>query len=127
MMTVASQPRPLWDFAYERGMRRRRFLWLLSAGEASTVLAACTGSRVPVETTASTAPVAEMMPWFKDPAPFIVRGTSGLEARLEYMGGVITPEQFFFVRSNSVSLDVDIDNWSLSIAGDAVPSETALS
>ena len=129
MVTGAAQPRPLWEFAHERGMSRRRFLWLLTAGGASAVLAACTGTRVPAETLASTAPAVpavEKAPWFKDPAPFIVRGTSGLEARLENMDGLITPERFFFVRNNSVSLDVDVGDWSLSITGDAVPSEMAL-
>ena len=63
----------------------------------------------------------------QDPVPFIVRGTSGLEARLENMDGLITPERFFFVRNNSVSLDVDVDDWSLSITGDAMPSELGLS
>lgn len=126
MVTGAAQPRPLWEFAHERGMSRRRFLWLLSAGGASAVLAACTGTRVPLETPASTAPAVGTAPWFKDPAPFIVRGTAGLEARLENMDGLITPERFFFVRNNSVSLDVDIDGWSLSITGDAVPTALEL-
>ena len=111
-------------------MTRRRFLWLLSAGGASAVLAACTGTRVPAETLASTAPMApngSAAPWFKDPAPFIVHGTKGLEARLENMDGSITPHRYFFVRNNSVSLDVNPDDWSLSIEGDAVASPTALS
>ena len=126
LVTEAAQTRPLWEFAHERGMSRRRFLWLLSAGGASAVLAACTGTRVPVETPASTAPAVGTAPWFKDPAPFIVRGTAGLEARLENMDGLITPERFFFVRNNSVSLDVDVDGWSLSITGDAVPTALEL-
>jgi len=108
-------------------MSRRRFLWLLSAGGAAAVLAACTGTRVPAETLAPTAPAAEMLPWFKDPDPFIVRGTSGLEARLENLDGLITPERFFFVRNNSVSLEVAVDDWSLSITGDAVPAAVEMS
>lgn len=108
-------------------MSRRRFLWLLSAGGASAVLAACTGTRVRVEPSASTAPTVGTAPWYKDPAPFIVRGASGLEARLENMHELITPERFFFVRNNSVSLDIDVDGWSLSITGNAVPSELELS
>ncbi|WP_419854063.1 sulfite oxidase [Candidatus Poriferisodalis sp.] len=108
-------------------MSRRRFLWLLSAGGASAALAACTGTRVAVETSASTAPAVGTAPWFKDPAPFIVRGTAGLEARLENMDGLITPERFFFVRNNSVSLDIAVDDWSLSITGDAVPAAVEMS
>ena len=74
------------------------------------MLAACAGTRVLAETLASTAPAVETAPWFKDPALFIVRGTSRLEARLEDMDGLITSERLFFVRNNSVSLDVDVDN-----------------
>ncbi|WP_323673087.1 sulfite oxidase [Candidatus Poriferisodalis multihospitum] len=126
-MSAADQRQGLWELAHERGMSRRRFLWLLSAGGATAVLAACTGTRVPAETLAPTAPAAEMLPWFKDPDPFIVRGTSGLEARLENLDGLITPERFFFVRNNSVSLDVAVDDWSLSITGDAVPAAVEMS
>ncbi len=43
------------------------------------------------------------------------------------MDGLITPEGFFFVRNNSVSLDVAVGDWSLSITGDAVRSELAMS
>ena len=41
------------------------------------------------------------------------------------MEGEITPNQFFFVRNNSTSLDVDAADWRLSIEGDAIanPSE----
>jgi len=123
---AADESRPLWEWAHERGMSRRRFLWLLSAGGASAVLAACTGTRAPGDAPTSAA-AASAPPWFKDPAPFIVRGTSGLESRLENMDGLITPERFFFVRNNSVSLDVDVDEWSLRITGDAVKTETELS
>lgn len=90
------------------------------------MLAACTGTRAPADAPTSAA-AASAPPWFKDPAPFIVRGTSGLESRLENMDGLITPERFFFVRNNSVSLDVDVDEWSLSITGDAVQTEMVLS
>lgn len=91
------------------------------------MLAACTGTRVPVNTSASTAAVGGAAPWFKDPAPFFVHGTKGLESHLENIDGVITPHRFFFVRNNSVSLDVDVDDWSLSIEGDAVASPVELS
>ena len=126
-MIAADESQPLWEWAHGRGMSRRRFLWLLSAGGASAVLAACTGTRAPAEAPPSTAAAAHEHPWFKDPAPFIVHDTKGLEARLENMDGPITPERLFFVRNNSVSLDVDVDEWSLSITGDAVASQTELS
>ena len=130
-MTDGDVSRPLWAWAHERGMSRRRFLWLLSAGGASAVLAACTGTRVPATAPAptstaadyggvstasasmstSTVPASAAAHWFKDPGPFILRGTKGLEARLENMDGTITPERFFFVRNNSVSIKVDPDHW----------------
>ena len=65
-------------------------------------------------------------PYFKDPGPFIQRKL-GLEARLENMSGVVTPNRFFFVRNNSRSLDLDADAWSLSIEGDAVATPVELS
>lgn len=148
-MTDGDVSRPLWAWVHERGMSRRRFLWLLSAGGASAVLAACTGTRVPATASAPTSTAADYggvstvstgmststVPasaaaeahWFKDPGPFIVRGIKGLEARLENMDGTITPERFFFVRNNSVSIDVDPDLWSLRIEGDAMASPTELS
>lgn len=108
-------------------MSRRRFLWLLSAGGAAAVLAACTGTRVATGDLPSADPALRTSPWFKDPAPFIIHGTKGLESRLENMNGAITPHQLFFVRNNSVSLDVDVDGWSLSVEGDAVARPTELS
>ena len=77
--------------------------------------------------TALMAPSGSAAPWFKDPAPFIVHGVKGLESRLENMDGAITPHRFFFVRNNSVSIEVDAGDWSLSIEGDGVASPTALS
>ena len=108
-------------------MTRRRFLWLLSAGGASAVLAACTGTREPAGDLPSAAPEPPASPWFKDQAPFVVHGTKGLESRLENMDGVITPHRFFFVRNNSVSIEVDPENWSLSIEGEAVARPMELS
>ncbi len=108
-------------------MTRRRFLWLLSAGGATAVMAACTGTRSPSSTPTSTAPAVEGLPWFKDPAPFIMHGTKGLESRLENMEGLITPYRLFFVRNNSVSIEVNPDDWSLSIEGDAVAAPVELS
>jgi len=108
-------------------MTRRRFLWLLSAGGASAVLAACAGTRVPAGDLPSSVPEPSASPWFKDQAPFIVHGTKGLESRLENMSGAITPHRFFFVRNNSVSIDVDADDWSLSIEGDGVEKRLELS
>ena len=113
----------LWRLARGSGMSRRRFLVLLSAGGAAAVLAACAGD---VTSVVKEAGEVEEAPWFKEPAPFIVRSGS-LESRLENMRGVITPNRFFFVRNNSASIDVDVSAWRLSIGGDAVGNPLELS
>lgn len=99
-------------------MGRRHFLRLLSLGGAAAVFAACG-----VE-----APSPERSSWFKDTAPF-VRHADGksLEARLENMRGLITPARFFFVRNNSVTPDVDVANWRLSVEGEGVSDSLELS
>ena len=118
----------LWAFASARGMGRRQFLRLMLAGGAAAVLAAC-GGMGPAGPTATGAPpdAAAASPWFKDPAPFIRRDNKGLEARLEEMQGLITPNRLFFVRNNSVSIDVDAATWRLSVEGDAVAEPMELS
>ena len=115
----------LWDFASARGIARRQFLRLMIAGGAAAVLAACAGTRTPGEIpdTAPTQPGTDPTldsPWFKDSAPFIIHDDKGLEARLENMRGLITPNRLFFVRNNSTSLDLDAADWRLSVEGDAV-------
>ncbi len=117
--------RSLWEYASARGMNRRRFLGLMAAGGAAAVLAACGGMGAPDAvgmTTSSPADAgaARTAPWFKDPAPFIMHSDKGLEARLENMQGTITPNRLFFVRNNSVSLDLDPTDWRLTVEGDAV-------
>ena len=117
----------LWQFAHGRGMTRRRFLQLLSAGGATAVLASCTGLPLPPAPPIGTEEIKTEAPlYYKDPAPFIDHGGGNLEARLENMEGLITPSRFFFVRNNSVSLDVDAANWRLAIEGDAVANPLSL-
>ena len=113
----------LWEFASARGMHRRHFLRLLLAGGATAVLAACADMSPSDATVESQAPAG---PWFKDPGPFIVRGDKGLEARLENMQGMLTPNRLFFVRNNSVSLDLDANDWRLIVEGDAISEPLAL-
>ena len=122
----------LWQFAKARGMSRRRFLQLMILGGSAAVIAACSdvgdlGLTQTAATHAGTPVAAESMPFFKDAAPFILHEDKGLEARLENMQGVITPNKFFFVRNNSVSLDLDASDWRLSIMGDAVAKPMRLS
>ena len=120
--TPAEGGEPLWAFASARGMGRRQFLQLMLAGGATAVLAACVGmepasSRPEAAATQPTAAPATDSPFFKDPAPFIRRDTAGLEARMENMQGLITPNRHFFVRNNSVSLDLDASDWRLFVEG----------
>ena len=122
---------PLWRFAEVRGISRRHFLRLMAAGGATAVLAACgvpetpeikpTAMGAPATSQESVAPVR-----FKEAAPFIVHDDKSLEARLENMHGLITPNHHFFVRNNSVSLDLGADAWRLSIEGDAVANPLEL-
>ena len=115
----------LWRVARQHGMDRRRFLQALTAGGAAAVLAAC-GEASEAES-AATAPSTPA--WFKDTSPFIVHDDGkSLEARLENMPEeLFTPVPQFFVRNNSVSLDVDVESWRLSIEGDAVTNPIQLS
>ena len=122
---------PLWRFAEVRGISRRHFLRLMAAGGATAVLAACGVSETPGATpplqsgpSDSLEPAAPVR--FKDQAPFIVHDDKSLEARLENMRGLITPNRNFFVRNNSVSLDLDAYAWRLSIEGDAIANPLEL-
>ena len=115
----------LWEWVSARGMDRRRFLQLMMVGGATAVVAACVGTDSSDEdSTPASAPSVDVAtsdsPFFKDPVPFIQRDDKGLEARLENMQGLITPNRFFFVRNNSRSLDLDVSDWRLSVEGDAV-------
>ena len=121
----------LWLVARSSGISRRRFLQLLSVGGAAAVLAACSGIGLPQSSDSDAAGVSapgqdEFPGWFKDPEPFIQRKAS-LEARLENMQGVITPNRLFFVRNNSASIDIDSDSWRLTVEGDAVANPLELS
>ena len=113
------------QFASARGMGRRQFLRLMLAGGAAAVIAACVGmepssSRPEAAAAQPAVEPATDSPFFKDPAPFIQRDTAGLEARMENMQGLITPNRHFFVRNNSVSLDLDASDWRLVVEGDGV-------
>ena len=131
-MNRSPQVARLWGLARQHGLDRRRFLRALTAGGAAAVLAACGEASDTERVTATASPLAETSPepapaWFKDTAPFIVHDDGkSLEARLENMQGLITPVRYFFVRNNSVSLDVDVESWRLSIEGDAVSNPIQL-
>ena len=59
-------------------------------------------------------------PGSRTPAPFTRHEDKGPEARLENLQGLITLNQHFFVRNNSVSLDLNASEWQLLVEGDAV-------
>ncbi len=124
VISGSEEERRLWQLAQGSGIGRRRFLQLLSIGGAAAVLSACGVLNLPSPPEDTPAPVSQ--DWFKDPTPFIQRSGS-LEARLENMQGVITPNRFFFVRNNSASIDIDADAWRLSVEGDAVSRPVELS
>ena len=121
----------LWQFAQQRGMDRKRFQEALSDGGLTAALAVCMDFAGPNEQRAddevTNDSLATPRHWFKDTSSFIKHDNGRcLESRLENMCGVITPTNQFFVRNNSVSLDVGLDNWRLSIEGDAVSKPLAL-
>ena len=121
---VLQPDKSLWQFVRSRGMDRRRFLQLMMAGGTSAVLAACGVGTSPDDPTKpaserTDSTQAMTSPWFKDPTPFIQREDKGLEARLEDMQGMITPNRLFFVRNNSVSVSLDTTHWRLTVGGEA--------
>lgn len=130
-MADAPRTEGLWTLAQRRGMGRRRFLHLLVAGGATAVLAACGAGSPGDDATPPEGfpePSTALPGWVKDTTPFIAHSDGkSLEARLELMPGVITPTSLFFVRNNSVSVDVDASDWRLSVEGDAVADRLELS
>ena len=124
----------LWAFASARGMARRQFLRLMMVGGAAAVLSACVGMERadpgPSPAREATMPAEAVQGpasrWFKDPSPFTRHDDKSLEARLENMQGLITPNRLFFVRNNSVSLDLDVSEWRLLLEGDAVTAPLRL-
>ncbi|MXY73063.1 MAG: sulfite oxidase [Dehalococcoidia bacterium] len=125
-----NDPTGLWTLVQRRGMPRRRFLQLLAAGGATAVVAACGADTSGDDATHPEGSEAPPQPagWFKDTGPFIAHADGkSLEARLENMRGLVTPVPLFFVRNNSVSVDVDADGWQLVVEGDAVADPVELS
>ena len=128
----AEEVAQLWQFAQQRGMDRKQFLEALSDGGLTAALAACMDLAGPAEQRADQAvtkdPSSPPSHWFKDTSSFVEHDDGRcLESRLEHMHGVITPTNLFFVRNNSVSLDVEPDNWRLAVEGNAVSKPLTLS
>ena len=115
----------LWRDA-RRSMGRRQFLAMLLAGGTAAVLAACRDD-VPSWSPTSIREGDTVTPdVFKDPAPFIQRGRSGLESRLELQDTYLTPLELFFVRNNSRSVRLELQHWRLRVEGDAVSTPLTL-
>ncbi len=117
----------LWKFASASGMDRREFLRLLIIGGTAAVITACSGNLFTGDSASPTATAVRQRLLFKDPSPFIARDDIGLEARLENMQGLITPNDLFFVRNNGPTPDISVSNWQLSIEGDAITESVQLS
>ena len=103
----------------------------MAAGGAAAVLAACGLQESPHPTLTPT-PIpgsgdSGSRGIFKDPGPFLIHDEKSWETRLENVQGLVTPNHLFFVRNNSVRLDLDADTWGLSVEGDAVERPLALS
>ena len=117
----------LWQYARANDIGRREFLRLLMVGGAAAVIAACTGNLFDgAPTEIPLTPVRKRL-LFKDPRPFILRGDTGLEARLENLDDIITPNRFFFVRNNGATPVIDVADWRLIIEGDAIAEPIELS
>ncbi len=117
----------LWQYASANGMGRREFLRLLVMGGAAMVIAACSGSLFNGDSADPALTPTRQRLLFKDPRPFIRRDDIGLEARLEHMKGLITPNELFFVRNNGATPEIDVSGWRLSIEGDAITEPVQLS
>lgn len=125
---------PAWLalLADERGLSRRALWTLLGTGGAAAVLMACAKVHVPADTeralspgtgeplSASNAGEGSATAFYKDATPFLQHGEKGLESFLADMQGFVTPNHLFFVRNNSTSMDITIEDWRLSVNGDAV-------
>ncbi len=117
----------LWRFASATGMDRREFLRLLIVGGTAAVIAACSGNLFNGDPATPTLTPVQPRLLFKDPGPFIPRGDIGLEARLENLDGLITPNELFFVRNNGPTPEIDASTWQLSVEGDAISEPVELS
>ena len=117
----------LWQYARANNIGRREFLRLLMMGGAAAVIAACSGNLFNGDIADPTATAVRQRLLFKDPGPFIPRDEIGLEARLENMDGLITPNHYFFVRNNAATADIDVADWRLSVEGDAITEPVDLS
>ena len=64
--------------------------------------------------------------WVKDPSPFVRHGTN-LETRLEDLGGLLTPNELFFVRNHAPTPAIDPASYVLTVNGPGTESEVRLS
>lgn len=106
---------------YEPIQSRRSFLKIAGAGSALILGQGCEPADDVQE--------EEALPpaFFKDTSPFIQHGTNNLEAKIENLGGFITPNNQFFVRNNSRSIAVKPTDYKLQVGGDGAASALSLS
>ena len=112
---------PLPDANNNIDASRRHFLKTTALGSASALLLTNCSTPDPEH-------IEEVVerPFFKDTIPFIKHGQTNLEAKIENLGGFITPNELFFVRNNSRSIDVDADSYVLEVRGDAIDTPLTL-
>ena len=116
----------LWQFVSARGMSRRRFLQLMGAGGSAAVSPRASEPKRPAATPSPTATPtmpevgARPAPTSRTPRHSSSATARGWKTRLENIQGLITPNRYFFVRNNSVSIGLDAADWRLSVEGDAV-------
>lgn len=118
-----------------RGLGRREFLRALGAGGVAAALAACdrsplAGDEPDAESAAGDGPSRDRLPraslpWLKDPAPFI-RHPTNLETRLERLGGLLTPNDLFFVRNHVPTPRIDPARHRLRVEGSGVEQPVEL-
>ena len=108
-----------------KDISRRQLMKLLALGGLGTALASCEGSAGGGDATPVPEPASEL-PWVKSPELFIEYPTN-LEARLELLDGVITPNELFFVRNHAPTPRIGTADYRLVVEGDAVEAPVELS
>ncbi|MEM8487837.1 MAG: sulfite oxidase [Bacteroidota bacterium] len=106
---------------HQQKQSRRSFLKVAGAGSALILGQGCEP--------ADDSPEDEAFPpaFFKDTSPFIQHGTNNLEAKIENLGGFITPNDQFFVRNNSQSIAIAPADYNLQVGGEGVADALSFS
>lgn len=92
-------------------------------------MSACTpqNSEPPTPTATKTQAPKPPAGWVKDPTGFINHGGKSLEPPAEQLTEFLTPNDLFFVRNNSETVQLNLDNYTLVVEGDAIAKPLKLS